>query len=56
VDKQKVFRGVSGMKTDSIWWPSVSCKANLMVPSLDVCRSVMTGVDTLYRDAKSFRS
>ena len=36
VDRQKVFAGVSGMKTDSMSWPSSSRSRNLVVPSEDV--------------------
>ena len=35
VEMQKVCDGVSGMKTDSMSWPSASSSRNLVVPSTD---------------------
>ncbi len=46
VDRQNVFAGVSGMKTDSIRWPSSSRSRNFAVPSLDFSQRTRSGVDT----------
>ena len=44
VERQNVLAGVSGMKTDSIRWPSSSRRRNLVVPSLDVSCRTTSGV------------
>ena len=46
VEMQKVCDGVSGMKTDSMRWPSASSRRNLVVPSVDRSCLATAGVPT----------